>query len=111
MSTIGGPGGINGPKGPGGPREIDDVADAHAASETSAAASTAASAAPAAGTDVQALAAEVAAGRLTHGEAIDRMIDAMAGPELDADARAELRELLSELVANDPYLQALADRI
>jgi hypothetical protein len=114
MSTMGGPGGINGPKGSDGPRAIDDASELP--DTQPAATATAAAAAPAlATTDLEALAAEVAAGRLTRGEAIDRVIDqmteAMAGPGLDADARAELRELLSDLVANDPYLDALAGRI
>jgi len=30
---------------------------------------------------------------------------------MDATERAELRELLTDLVANDPYLGALANRV
>jgi hypothetical protein len=104
MSTIGGPAGIGGPKGPGGPdgpSEIEDVAvDAPIAR---------AEATDRAG-DVAALAAEVAAGRLTQREAIDRLVEATAGPGLDAAERAELRELLTDLIANDPYLGGLAGR-
>jgi len=109
MTTIGGPVGIGGPKAPGGPEgpseipsEIDNVAgdapveQAHGAVRAG---------------DVEALAAEVAAGRLTPREAIDRLVDAAAGPELGAAERAELRELLSDLVANDPYLGGLVGRI
>jgi len=105
MSTIGGPGGIGGSKGPSGPdgaSEIDDVAGdapvehARAATHSS---------------DVDALAAEVAAGRLTPNEAIDRLVEATAGPGLDPTERAELRELLADLVANDPYLGGLIGRI
>jgi len=130
MSTIGGPGGIGGPKGPqgtpgadgpdgpsdidgrgtptavsgpeGGRGSIDDVAGEAAIAQ--------APAAPAAG-DLEALAAEVAAGRLTPHEAIDRLVEATAGPGLDATERAELRELLSDLVTNDPHLGGLANRI
>jgi hypothetical protein len=108
MSTIGGPGGIGGPKAPGGaegpsgPPEINDVAgDApveHAQGIARA-------------SDLEALAAEVAAGRLTPREAIDRLVDATASPGLDAAERAELRELLTDLVANDPYLGGLAGRV
>jgi hypothetical protein len=105
MTTIGGPGGIGGPKGPGGPEgpsEIDDVAGDAPVEQ-----------APAAGPpgDALALAAEIAAGRLTPQEAIDRLVDAAAGPGLDAAERAELRALLTDLVANDPYLGSLAGRI
>ncbi len=105
MSTIGGPGGIGGPKGPqgpDGPPEIDEVAG-------DAAVESAHGTAPA--SDVEALAADVAAGRLSRREAIDRLIEATAGPGLDAAERAELRELLTDLVANDPTLGALVGRI
>lgn len=105
MSTIGGPGGIGGPRGPAGPEgpsDIDDVAGDTPVEQAPAAA-------PA--SDVEALAAEVAAGRLTQREAIDRLVDATAGPELDASARAELRELLTDLAAHDPYLGSLIGRI
>lgn len=105
MTSIDGPGGIGGPKGPGGPEgaaELDDVAgdvpveQAHGTTGAS---------------EALALAAEVAAGRLTQREAIDRLVEATAGPGLDAAERAELRELLTDLVANDPYLGGLAGRI
>lgn len=118
--SIGGPGGIGGPNGPKGPASIDapdgaDAADniegpdrldgagsADAADATSAASST---------SDIDALAAEVAAGRLTPREAIDRLVEATATPGLDAAERAELREMITDLVANDPYLSGLADRV
>lgn len=105
MSSIGGPGGIGGPKGPGpidpnaGPTEIGEVAETPRATATEHA------------PDIDALSAEVAAGRLTPREAIDRLVDATAGPELGPAERAELRELLTDLVANDPYLGALAGRV
>jgi hypothetical protein len=105
MSTIGGPGGIGGPQGPGGPdgpSEIDDVSGEVAVDPAAEATATG---------DLQALAAEVAAGRLTPHEAIDRLVEATAGPGLDAAERAELRELLTDLVANDPHLGGLAGRI
>jgi hypothetical protein len=105
MSTIGGPGGIGGPRGPGGPDgplDIDDVAGDAPVEQAQGV--TGAS-------DVEALAAEVAAGRLTPREAIDRLVDATAGPGLDPAERAELRELLTDLVANDPYLGSLVGRI
>ena len=114
MTTIGGPGGINGPKGPGGPRQLDDDAELTEASSSSRAdplAGADAAQGALATTDVHALFAEVAAGRLTQGEAIDRLADAMAGPALDAEARTELRALIRDLVANDPHLAALAGRI
>lgn len=105
MTTIGGPGGIGGPKGPDGldgPSEIDDVAGE--VPIEGAQATTRAS-------NVEALSAEVAAGRLTQREAIDRLVEATAGPGLDPTERAELRDLLTDLVANDPYLGGLASRI
>ena len=111
MSSIGGPGGIGGPKGPRGPDDLDgpdDVAGDHRPARASATTGATAAAGP---SDVDALAAEVAAGRLTPHEAIDRLVDATAGPDLGPAERAELREMLVELIANDPYLGALANRI
>jgi len=107
MTTIGGRGGVGGPRGPGGPDgplQVDDVAPADAAPVDAAQATGGAS-------DVDALSAEVAAGRLTPREAIERLVDATAGPGLGATERAELRELLTDLVANDPYLGGLIGRM
>ncbi len=110
MTSIGGPGGIGGPKGPGGPQgpegpgDVDDVADVHDSRETTAAAA----ATPG---SIDALAADLAAGKLTPHEAIDRLVEATATPELGAAERAELRELITDLVANDPHLAALASRL
>jgi len=115
MTTIGGPGGIHGPKGPTGPDgapAIDDASDVGRAADVGEVANIG-------GVrelgDIQALTAEIAAGRLTPREAIDRMVDRMvattAGPGLGAAERADLRELLTDLVANDPVLGALIGRI
>jgi hypothetical protein len=106
MSTIGGPGGIGGPKGPDGPDGPDDLDEAAPLSQASAEKVDAA-----ASTMVDQLAADIAAGKLTQREAIDRLVEATAGPELGAAERAELRELLSDLVANDPFLGTLANRV
>jgi hypothetical protein len=108
MSSIGGPGGIGGPKGPSGPSgpgEVDDVSDVGGESAIDSATATRAAG------ELQAMAAEIAAGRLTAREAVDRLVDEIAGSEqLDPGERAELRELLGDLVANDPYLSSLAGR-
>ena len=117
MSTIGGPGGIGGPKGPDGPDGLSDIeeGDVAAGGVAGKAAVEHAPLAQVAGAgatgDLQSLAAEVAAGRLTPHEAIDRLVEATAGPGLDASERAELRELLTDLVTNDPHLGALVGRI
>src|SRR5687767_2392436 len=117
MTGIGGPGGIGGPKGPQGPSGPDDVSGPGDVSDVDDAghAGDARQVGQASGTgraaDIDALSAEVAAGRLTPKEAIDRLVDATATPDMDATERAELRELLSDLVANDPYLGALANRV
>lgn len=117
MSTIGGPGGIGGPKGPGGPDgpdgpdgvdELDELTGDAAVDETHAAARLADVGET---SDIDALASEVAAGRLTPHEALDRLVAATAGPDLGPAERAELRELLSDLVGNDPYLGSLVNRI
>jgi hypothetical protein len=109
MSGIGGPGGIGGPKGPGGPDGPDDVGDvgdvgdvsdvrgADGAAQTS---------------NIDALAADVAAGKITPQQAVDRLVDEIAGTQqLDASERAELKELMTDLIANDPNLAALVGRI
>lgn len=101
MSTIGGPGGIGGPKGPDGPDDVDGPDEAVGTESADAAT----------GAMVDQLAADLAAGKLTQREAIDRLVDATAGPELGAAERAELRELLADLVANDPYLAGLGNRV
>ena len=105
MSGVGGPGGIGGPKGPGGidasggAEEVDEAGDV---GETERAAAG----------ELDRIAADVASGKLTAQQAIDRMVDQMAGTEqLGAEERAELRELLADLVANDPYLSGLLGRI
>jgi hypothetical protein len=98
MSSIGGPGGIGGPKGPTGPDgadEVGDVAEAPAAGET---------------TSLDATLAQLRSGQLTPREAIDRMVDD-AGVGLGQTERAELRELIVDLVANDPYLSSLVGRV
>lgn len=108
MTGIGGPGGIGGPKGPGpvdGTPEIDDVGEVDDVGDVERAAGTGRAA------DIDALSAQVAAGQLTAREAIDRLVDATATPDMDATDRAELREMLVDLVANDPYLGALAGRV
>ena len=106
MSGIGGPGGIGGPKGPGGPQGPDDVHDASEVGDGS----DVASAAPTGNIDK--LAADIAAGRLTPQQAVDRLVDEIAGTqELAETERAELREMMTDLIANDPNLAALVGRI
>jgi hypothetical protein len=111
MSTIGGPGGIGGPKGPKGPdasEGVDDVTDV--AGSTAADATQGAQGVGQA--DIDAIASDVAAGKLTPHEAVDRLVDQIAGTDvLDPADRAELREMMSDLVANDPHLQSLLGRV
>lgn len=117
MSGIGGPGGIGGPKGPGGPdgpegpdgpdgldgpEGIDGPDGIDAPGGVDGPSDTA---------DIDRLAAEVAAGRLTPREAIDQLVEATATPDLSPTERAELREMLADLVANDPYFGGLTNRI
>ena len=106
MSTIGGPGGIGGPKGPGGPSDVDgpDGLDDVGALDTTTAARAA--------DGLEAMASEIAAGRLSPREAVDKLVDDIAGSDaLGATERAELRELLTDLVENDPYLQSIVGRV
>ena len=109
--SVGGPSGIGGPKGPGGPTGPDgpDGPDGTAEADAIESASTVEHAENTA--DIDRLAAEVAAGKLTPKEAIDQLVEATATPDLSAGERAELRELLADIVANDPYFGGLANRI
>lgn len=114
MSGIDGPGGIGGPKGPQGPGATDGASGVDSTSqlERADAAQGARGAEAASDTaDIDALAAEVAAGRLTPKEAIDQLVESTATPDLSPAERAELREMLAELVANDPYFAGLANRV
>lgn len=108
MSTIGGPGGIGGPKGPKGPDasdgadDVGEIASGDAAEATQGVGQA----------DIDAIASDVAAGKLTPREAVDRLVDQIAGTDvLDPADRAELREIMSDLVANDPHLQSLLGRV
>ena len=106
MSTIGGPGGIGGPKGPKPPddvAELDEVAPQQPASEVAATTGT---------SDLDAVAADLAAGKLTPHEAVEKLVDQVAnGTDLGPADRAELRALMSDLIANDPHLGALITRL
>ena len=106
MSTIGGPGGVGGPKGPGGASDVDgpdDLDDVGALDSTTAAR---------AADGLEAMASEIAAGRLSPREAVDKLVEEIAGSDaLGKTEQAELRELLTDLVANDPYLQSIVGRV
>src|SRR5437660_1438150 len=104
-SGISGAGGAGGPKGPtdvGPTDEPDAAAEAGTPLEVRAAAG----GAPVEDTaGIDRIAADLDAGRITGREALDRLIDeAVPGEmELDAADRAELREAMAELIANDPH--------
>ncbi len=108
MSAIGGPGGIGGPKDPVRTHQglrVLVTSRRSAISPMSRARATRA-------VELEAMAADIAAGKLTAHEAIDRLVDEICGTDQLASAeRAELRELLTDLVANDPYLQSLVGRV
>ena len=118
MTGIGGPGGIGGPKGPSGPSgpeglDATDATDATDAANATDAADQVADVGAAAPTgNLDALAADIAAGKLTPQQAVDKLVDDIAGTKgLDATERAELKELMSDLIANDPQLAALVGRV
>lgn len=123
MTAIGGSGGVSGPMGATGatgPSATDAADDLDGATggaridrpETTGRAGRLDAAAHVTDTgEIDALASDVAAGRLTRDEAIDRLIEATASNGLDVSERAELRELLGDLVANDPYLGGLIGRM
>ena len=108
MAGIGGPGGIGGPKGPsgpsgpGGPGGPDGPDGPDGLDELGP---------PIRTSDIDILAKEVAAGRLSPREAIDKLVDATATPDLSTEERSELRELLSDLVENDPFFTNVTNRV
>lgn len=109
MSGIGGPGGVGGPKGPGGPTGPDGPDDVHDASEVGDVTDVAGTA-PAGNIDK--LAADIAAGRLTPQQAVDRLVDEIAGTQdLGESERTELKQMMQDLIENDPNLAALVGRI
>ncbi len=111
MSGIGGPGGIGGPKGPDGPTGVDDVSEVSTTGDVDSGSAIDGATATRAAGELEAMAADIAAGKLTAREAVDRLVDDIAGSQqLGATERTELRELLSDLVENDPYLSSLAGR-
>jgi hypothetical protein len=104
MTTIDGPGGLGGAAGPARPDDASQIAELDGDPPVDAA-----GAAPA--SDLDALAADLTAGRVSPREAldhlIDRLVEAAAGAGLDPAERAELRELFNDLIANDPHLGSL----
>jgi hypothetical protein len=117
MSSIGGPGGIGGPKGPGGPDaatgpgDAGGIDDAVGTADLGRAGEVGASAAARAVGELESMAADIAAGRFTAREAVDRLVSEIAGSEqLGQTEQAELHELLSDLVESDPYLASLVGR-
>ncbi|HEY1814211.1 MAG TPA: hypothetical protein VGL61_11160 [Kofleriaceae bacterium] len=106
MSTIGGPGGVGGPKGPKPPDDVggpDEVAPETGASAVESAART---------NELDAIAADLSAGKLTPHEAVEKLVDQIAsGTDLGPADRAELRALMADLVANDPHLGTLINRL
>ena len=111
MSTIGGPGGIGGPKGPQGP-DAPDGPDETSATDAAATESATTGVAATGDASLDAIASDIAAGKLTPREAVDKLVDQLAGTDaLDPADRAELREMMADLVANDPHLQGLLGRI
>ena len=113
-SGISGPGGPGGPRGPGGPTGADAAGEITGAGAALAAeverlrAAREAGAAPP--TDLARLAADLDAGRITGDEAIAELVAGL-GLELGDLDGAELRALVSDLVATDPYLAGLAARL
>ncbi len=120
MSGINGPGGPTSPAGAAGPTDgaasTDGVADSSATSfadqvrSASPEPTTTTTTTGSAGS-VDALAAEISAGRMTPSQAVDVLLDQTAGPDLPVQQRAQLRELLTDMLANDPHFAQLMGRV
>jgi len=102
MTGIGGPSGIGGPQGPGGPDGPEGPEGPDGPAGPSELGTT---------DPLSALAADVAAGRISPEAALDQIIDQTISPDLGPAERAELRELIADLVATDPHLAALLDGV
>ncbi len=126
MSGINGPGGptrpsgpAESPSGPAGPTDsaaaADGAADASATNFAdqvrNASANTTTAAATSGPNSVDALATEINAGRMTPNQAIEVLLDQTAGPDLPVEQRAQLRELLTDMLANDPHFAELTRRL
>jgi hypothetical protein len=113
-SGISGPGGPGGPRGPGGPEgaagagEVAGAGAALAAEVERLRAAQAAGAAPP--TDLARLAADLDAGRISGDEALAQLVAGL-GLDLGELDGAELRALVADLVASDPFLAELAARL
>jgi hypothetical protein len=114
ISGPSGPKGPGGPEGPDGPDAASEISPAgaaltaeverlHAAREVGPAEISGVD-------DLERLAADLDAGRVTGDEALARLIAGM-GVDLGEVDGAELRALLADLIATDPYLAELAARL
>ncbi len=100
MTSVGGPGG-SGPIGPGGPVDGPEGPGAAEGAEATAEATPAAATAR-----VDQLAADLDAGKITPEQAMAALIDeSVAG--LPPAQQAEVRRLMEDVVAADPYLGGL----
>ena len=106
MTGIDRPGGPGGPSGPGGPGGVDGPGEPDGAHEADATAASGTGAASG-GDEVARLAAELQAGRIRPEEAIAQLVEGGLG-DLDPVDQADLRALLGDLMAADPYLADLA---
>ena len=120
MSGINGPGGPTSPSGPAGSPSgpagpTDSAADSSATNFAdqvrSASADSTTAATTSAPSSVDTLATEISAGRMTPNQAIEVLLDQAAGPDLPVEQRAQLRELLTDMLANDPHFAELTRRI
>jgi hypothetical protein len=113
-SGIQGPGGPGGPRGPGGPEGAGGPGDITGAGASLAAEverlRAARGAGPAPPADLARLAADLDAGRITGDQALAEVIAGL-GVDLGELDAAELRALVADLVATDPYLAGLAARL
>src|SRR5205823_10491738 len=99
-------GGIGGPKGPGSigtTEDVGDIGDVASGVESGTAADRVGP------SELDALASDLATGKLTPREAIDHLV-ARAGAGLPAPAQAGPREMITDLVADDPYPASPANR-
>jgi len=105
---VGGPRGPDGPRGPGGAGGIDEPGEALATPIDTGGARGAEAGSSA---SIDRLSADLEAGRITPDEALAQLISEAVPGGLPPNEIAELKSTLSDLLASDPYLAALAARL
>ena len=110
--TISGGAGPRGPGGiAGGPTSVDGIGDGVDEVDDVQGVATPAATGVASSDPLAALAADLSAGKISPHQALERLIDSTMHDGLSAADRADLREMITDLADNDPYLKSLLGQL